>query len=81
MNVVAAELRDEVFGNKCIDALKEKCNLSDSFPTGMAKEIYERTKASEGMGAGSRSDEAEKLRKLYVDFHVWGMQGIFSSTS
>ncbi|KXT03573.1 hypothetical protein AC578_10008 [Pseudocercospora eumusae] len=70
---VAAELRDEVFGNKCIDALIEKCSLSDRFPTGMATEIYERLKPSDGPRAGA--GEAEKLRKLYVDFHVWGMQG------
>ncbi|KAF7195516.1 hypothetical protein HII31_03110 [Pseudocercospora fuligena] len=77
---VAAELRDEVFGNKCIDALIEKCTLTDRFPTGMATEIYERLKACEGLSAGSGADEAEKLRKLYVDLHVWGMQGVFTAT-
>ncbi|KXT08224.1 hypothetical protein AC579_1291 [Pseudocercospora musae] len=72
---MAAELRDEVFGNKCIDALIEKCNLTDRFPTGMATEIYERVKACEGLSASSGANEAEKFRNLYVDFHVWGMQG------
>lgn len=59
---MAKETRDERFGNLVLDAIVEKVEKDERFPTGLAGMVYERM--------GGESDEGG-LRRLIVDLHVW----------
>ncbi|PPJ53391.1 hypothetical protein CBER1_01002 [Cercospora berteroae] len=61
--VLAKSLSDEAFGNKILDSIFEKVELSDRFPTDLAAEVWEHT------------TWGNNLRKVIVDLHVWKGQG------
>ena len=63
MYLLGKNLQDEMFVNKVIDALVEKVAETESYPTGMATEVYEST------------EPHDKLRRLIVDLHVWMGRG------
>ena len=51
-------IKDEKFANACIDAIIEKMDEIDRYPTGIASEVYQFTQ------------NGDSLRKLIVDVHV-----------
>ena len=61
--LLTVKIRDERFGNACIDAIIEKMIEIDRYPTGIASEVYPFTSTG------------DKLRKLIVDVHVWKGMG------
>ncbi|KAF2211435.1 hypothetical protein CERZMDRAFT_98320 [Cercospora zeae-maydis SCOH1-5] len=61
--VLARSLRDEAFGNKVLDSIFEKANISDRYPTDLAAEVWEHT------------TWGDNLRKVIIDLHVWKGQG------
>ena len=63
MFLFGTEAGDEKFCNTVINAFVEKVNESGRYPTGLASEVYTNTK------------RGDKLRKLYIDLHVWVGQG------
>lgn len=69
MYLFAGKIRDEKFGNVVINALVEKVQDEDTWPTGLAHEVYEETK------------KGNQLRRLYVDLHIWVGQGMSSTMS
>ncbi|KAK4506444.1 hypothetical protein PRZ48_000176 [Zasmidium cellare] len=58
-----SKIRDEKFVNKVLDALVEKVQEEDRWPTDLAWDVYDETKVGDA------------LRRLYVDLHVWVGQG------
>lgn len=62
--VLARSLRDEAFGNKVLDSIFEKANISDRYPTDLAAEVWEHT------------TWGDNLRKVIIDLHVWKGQGM-----
>ena len=56
-------IRDESFSNASIDAILEKMEDAEWYPTGVASEVYAYT------------SPGDNLRKLIVDMHVWCGQG------
>lgn len=63
MYLFAGKIRDEKSGNRVIDTLVEKVQEEDTWPTGLAHEVYEETQ------------HGDPLRRLYVDLHVWVGRG------
>lgn len=61
----ASKIRDEKFVNQVLDALVEKVQEEDRWPTDLAWDVYEETQVGDA------------LRRLYVDLHVWVGQGMF----
>lgn len=61
--ILGTHLHDERFRNAAIDALVEKVEKEEEYPTGLASDVYRHT------------ESGDRLRKLIVDFHVWKGQG------
>ena len=57
--LLGKSVEDERFANAAIDAIVEKGTEGDSWPTGLANEVYNYT------------SPGDRLRKLIVDIHVW----------
>ncbi|OQO04845.1 hypothetical protein B0A48_07862 [Cryoendolithus antarcticus] len=55
---LAVDLRDEKFGNAIVDAMIEKVDGSEYYPTSLAADLYASTPQGDGMS------------RLIVDFHV-----------
>lgn len=61
--LLGTHLHDERFRNAAINALVEKVEKEEEYPTGLASDVYRHT------------ESGDRLRKLIVDFHVWKGQG------
>ncbi len=57
--LLGREMKDERFANASLSSIVEKMAAMDTYPTGIATEIYEHTQIG------------DKLRKLIIDVHVW----------
>lgn len=63
-------LQDECFRNSVLDALVEKANKDERYPTQLAADTYANT------------PPGSPMRRLIVDFHVWtGQGGSFTKTA
>lgn len=67
MHTFATKIRDEKFANTAINALVEKVQEEDNWPTDLAHDVYDETK------------NGDPLRRLYVDLHVWLGMGEFNT--
>lgn len=61
--ILGAHFFDERFRNAAINALIQKVEEEEEYPTGLAADVYRSTAPG------------DKLRRLIVDFHVWKGQG------
>ncbi|CZT24558.1 uncharacterized protein RCC_10283 [Ramularia collo-cygni] len=61
--ILGTHLHDERFRNAAINALVQKVEEEEEYPTGLAADVYRHT------------SPGDKLRRLIVDFHVWKGQG------
>lgn len=63
--ILGAHLHDERFRNAAINAVVQKVEDEEEYPTGLASDVYRYTAPG------------DRLRRLIVDFHVWKGQGTF----
>lgn len=61
--VLGVHLHDERFRNAAINALVDKVEEEEEYPTGLATDVYQHTVPG------------DRLRRLIVDFHVWKGRG------